>query len=71
MLALFTGFLASVLFMNMVGDYYLGTYVIFENTLIFFALLALTLIFSGACVVFGYSTYNRMGGVLDTRRFNL
>lgn len=71
MLALFTGFLGSVLFMNMVGDYYLGTYVIFENTLIFFALLAMTLIFSGACIVFGYSAYNRMGGILDTRRFNL
>jgi hypothetical protein len=66
-----TGILAGVLLMNMVGDYFLGTYVIFENTFLFIVLLAMTIIFAGISAVFGFKVYNKQGGFLDTRRFNL
>lgn len=70
-ITLLSGILGSVLFVNMVGDYYSGTYVIFENTFVFFVLLAVMLIFAGMTAMLAYNTYGGPGGVLDNRRYGL
>lgn len=70
-LTVLTGILASVLFVNMVGDYHLDTYTIFENTFLSFVLFALTLIYAGITVVLAYQQYGKNGSMLDTRRFDL
>lgn len=70
-LALLTGILDGVLLMGMVGDYFLGTYVILENTFLFFVLLALMLIYAGITAVIAYQLYGKNGGSLDMRRYGL